>query len=150
METRSKTRALASNRHNSGRFPRVSNRESFVANETGPYVNASTSCLRSTHVDGLESCEPFPLVQCGHSTLQYVVDGTRLLLWLWMLPFIQYNLLTVIFIPPVFKKGRQIDVSSRRANDKRRISWNITSPGRYEWIEHRTTFLPNKYFGDFL
>src|SRR4029077_1076668 len=53
------------------------------------------------------------------------------------------------FYSLVFERGRHIDVSSRRTHDKRRISWNITAPGRYEWIEHRTTFLQNKYFGDF-
>jgi sec-independent protein translocase protein TatA len=59
---------------------------------------------------------------------------------------------TTRMLPVLFPGFSQRPASRRlliEAHDKRRLSGNITAPDRYEWIEHRTTFLPNKYFGDF-
>jgi hypothetical protein len=112
-ETAPKTRAFASGSHNSGQLPRVSNRTNFVAIETALHGNASTSCLGATHADGLESDDLSPLSPCGRSTLQFALGRPGLSLWLYTLPFIQYNPGVVSFIPRFFEKTGKSTSSHR-------------------------------------
>jgi hypothetical protein len=69
LETPAKTRSFVLDRHRSGRFSHASNRENSAAIETAPHVNASTWCLRATHIDDFESDDPSLLPSFGQLTL---------------------------------------------------------------------------------
>src|SRR4029077_12418846 len=74
-----------------------SNRGKFVATGTAPGVDASTSRLYATHTDPV-------LSPWCYLTLQRPLWGTRLLLRLWTVAFIEYDRRSPTFIPQSLKK----------------------------------------------